>query len=240
LSVIKGFVKLYNKLLNPKKEHDSDIRQQLEYINRIEINVAYPFLMKVYEDFDKSIIDKQTFIKILELIQSYVWRRFIVGLPTNALNKIFMTLYDKVDINDYLESIQKWVITRSGIQRLPKNTEVIDALKVKDIYNIKSKNRIYLLERLENFENTERVFIDGNEDITIEHILPQNPDTKWKTELGNEEYKFIYGTYLHSIGNLTLSGNNGKLGNKPFIEKRDLENAGYKDRRLWLKIPCSS
>jgi uncharacterized protein with ParB-like and HNH nuclease domain len=234
LSLIKGFVKYYNKLSNPKNEPDGDIRLQLEYINRIEINVAYPFLMKVYEDFDKHTIDRQTFIKVLELIQSFAWRRFIIGLPTNALNKIFMTLYDKIDVNDYLGSIQKWLITRSGTQRFPKDTEIIDALKVKDVYNIKSKNRMYLLERLENFENTERVVIDGNENITIEHILPQNPDNKWRTELGDEEFTFIYDTFLNSVGNLTLSGNNGKLGNKPFTEKRDLENAGYKDSRLWL------
>jgi uncharacterized protein with ParB-like and HNH nuclease domain len=234
LSPIKGFVKHYNKLLNPKNESDSDIQLQLEYINRIEINVAYPFLMKIYEDFDKSIIDKQIFLQILELIQSFAWRRFVVGLPTNALNKIFMTLYDKIDVNDYLASLQRWLITRSGAQRFPKNIEVIDALKLKDVYNIKPKNRMYLLERLENFENTERVVIDGNNDITIEHIFPQHPDNRWKTELDNEEYAFIYDTYVNSIGNLTLSGNNGKLGNKVFSEKRDLENVGYRDSRLWL------
>ena len=76
--------------------------------------------------------------------------------------------------------------------------------------------------------------IDGNQDITIEHIFPQNPDPKWKIELGNEEYNFIKENYLNKIGNLTLSVNNGKLGNKPFLEKRDLPDAGYKDSRLWL------
>jgi hypothetical protein len=210
----------YNKLINPKNEADKDIKIQLEYISRLEINVAYPFLMKVYDDYEISLIDKQIFVKILELIQSYTWRRFILGLPTNALNKIFMVLYDKVKSSNYLHSIQEWLIQRPGVQRFPKNTEVMDALKVKDVYNIKSKNRIYLLDRLENFENTERVIIDGNENITIEHILPQTPDKKWKEELGSDEYTFIHDTYLNSIGNLTLSGNNGKLGNKTFIEKK--------------------
>lgn len=241
LSTIKGFVRHYNKLLNPKNEPDSDIRLQLEYLNRIEINVAYPFLIKVYEDYDKYVIDKQTFIRILELIQSFAWRRFIVELPTAALNKIFMTLYDKIDMNDYLESIQKWLISRLGKQRMPNNTEVLEALKVKDVYNINSKNRIYLLERLENYENSERVIIDEN--ITIEHIFPQNPDNKWKTEMNNDEYTSMRDIYLNTIGNLTLSGNNGKLGNKTFIEKKDLEGAGYKDSRLWLnkylaKLDC--
>jgi len=234
LSPIKSLVKFYNKLLNPKNELDKEIRLQLEYINRLEINVAYPFLMKVYEDYSESVIDKATFIKVLDFIQSFVWRRFIVGLPTNALNKIFMTLYEKVDKNDYLLSLQKWLLKRPGSQRFPKNKEVIENLKLKDAYNIKPKNRTYLLERLENFENNEPVIIEGNADITIEHIFPQNPDPKWKVDLGADEYNLIKETYLNTIGNLTLSGNNGKLGNKPFVFKRDLENAGYKESRLWL------
>ncbi len=234
LSGIKSLVKHYNKLINPKNETDKDIRTQLDYINRLEISVAYPFLMKVYEDYANSIIDKQIFVSVLNLVQSYTWRRFILGLPTHALNKIFMSLYDKVEKENYLFSVQKSLLQRSGVQRFPRNSETMNALKEKDVYTIKSKNRTYLLERLENFENKEPVLIDGNEDITIEHIFPQNPDPKWKIELGNADYNFIKENYLNTIGNLTLSGNNGKLGNKPFKEKRDLENVGYKDSRLWL------
>ena len=234
LSKIKTLVYHYNKLINPKNEKDKDIRLQLEYISRLEKNVAFPFLMKVYDDYAQEIINKEDFIKILDLIQSFVWRRFIVGLDTKSLNKIFMSLYDKVDSSNYLYSIQKFLMKKSGSQKFPKNSEVLDALKVKDLYNIKPKNRIYLLERLENFENKERVEVDGNSDITIEHIFPQNPDPKWKIGLGNEQYVFIKENYLNTIGNLTLSGNNGKLGNKTFLEKRDLEGVGYKDSRLWL------
>lgn len=234
LAPIKSLVKYYNKLLNPKNEGDKDIRIQLEYINRLEINVAYPFLMKVYEDYAEQVIEKEVFLSVLEFVQSFTWRRFILGLPTNALNKIFMTLYEKVEKDNYLESIQLWLLKRKGSQRFPKNTEVIESLKLKDVYNIKSKNRVYLLERLENHNNNEPVVIESNPDITIEHIFPQNPDAKWKAELGVDEYNFIKENYLNTIGNLTLSGNNGKLGNKAFIDKRDLENAGYKDSRLWL------
>ena len=93
LSDLKSLVKFYNKLINPKNEIDKDIRTQLEYINRLEINVAFPFLMKVYEDYSNGVIDKPTYVNILNLVQTFTWRRFILGLPTNALNKIFMGLY---------------------------------------------------------------------------------------------------------------------------------------------------
>lgn len=234
LSGIKSLVKHYNKLINPKNEKDDQIRAQLEYINRLEINIAYPFLMKVYDDYHSSIISKEIFIETLELVQSFTWRRFILGLPTNSLNKIFMNLYDKIDHSNYLLSIQKSLLQRTSAQRFPKDAEVKDALKFKDIYNIKSRNRTYFFERLENFRNKEPVLIENNQDITIEHIFPQNPDQKWKLELGNDEFNLIKDNYLNTIGNLTLSGNNGKLGNKSFIDKRDLSEAGYNASRLWL------
>jgi uncharacterized protein with ParB-like and HNH nuclease domain len=232
---IKKLVIHYNKLLNPQRESDKDIRRQLEYINQLEINVAYPFLMKVYEDYNNHIINKNAFIDILNLIQSFAWRRFIVGLPTNALNKIFMSLYDKVDASNYLYSIRQSLLQRSSSQRFPRNAEVVNALKEKDIYNINNKNITYFLDKLENYQNMEIVKFEG---LTIEHIFPQNPDPKWKTELGDEEYNFIKENYLHTIGNLTLSGNNGALSNKSFVEKRDMnvneKEQGYKFSRLWL------
>lgn len=229
---IKNIAKYYNKLINPQNENDLEIRRQLEYINRIEINVAYPFLMKVYSDFYTKIIDKTTFINVLELVQSFVWRRFIIGLSTNSLNKIFMNLYEKIDTNNYLFSLQKALIQKSGTQRFPQDQEVLDALKFKDVYNIQSKNRTYLLERLENYQNFEPVIIDHN--ITIEHIFPQNPDPQWLKDLGKEEYNDLKNNYLHSIANLTLSGANNNLKNKCFLEKRDLPEFGYKESNLSL------
>lgn len=235
LSELKSIVKFYNKLLNPDKENDKDISLQLNYLKKIKITVAYPFLMQVYKDFDDDIIDKQIFILILELIQSYAWRRFILGFGTEGRNKIFMLLYDKVDKNNYLLSVQKALLKLPGTGRFPRNTEVINALREKDIYNIKKQSTRYFLNRLEHYQNNEPVNIDNNSNITIEHIFPQNSDNSgWKTELGKEEYNIIKENYLHTIANLTLSGNNSRLGNKIFIKKRDLENVGYKDSRLWL------
>lgn len=232
LSPIRALASFYNKLLNPAKEADKDIRVQLEYIQHLEINVAYPFLMKVYEDYTLKIIDKATFIKVLEFIQNFTWRRSIMSLPTNALNKIFMTLYDKIEHKNYLYTLQKWLLERPGTQRFPKNAELLDMLKLKDVYNIKPKNKTYLFGRLENFDNKEIVIVDN--DITIEHIFPQQPELKWSLELGKEDFDVMKEKYLHTLANLTLSGNNTKLSNKIFSFKRDLPEYGYKASRLWL------
>lgn len=238
LTRIKKYSIYYNKFINPHNEPDLDIRNQLALISRLEINVAYPFLLEVYNDYASNVINKSTIIEILELLQSFTWRRFVIGLPTNSLNKIFMRLYEDIDSSDYVFSLQRTLLKKKSSQRFPRDGEVIATLKDRDMYGIQTKNRAYFFEKLENYENREPVKIEGNPDITVEHIFPQNPDPKWKIELKDEQYNLIKEKYLNTIANLTLSGNNGKLSNKFFTDKRDLntdgKEQGYKFSRLWL------
>lgn len=237
LKEIKKLSEVYKKLLNPSLEDDIQIQREIIYINNLEINVAFPFLMRVYQDFEENIIDKESFLLVLRLTQSFVWRRFVVGLPTNALNKIFMTLYDRVEPADYIGSIEQSLMQRTGSQRFPRDVEVITLLKEKDMYNTKSRTRSYFFDRIENHNNNE--FVDvGASSITVEHIFPQNPDATWQETLDPGDFEQMTEKYLNTIGNITLSGNNGSLGNKGFLAKRDMNfdggEQGYKFSRLWL------
>ena len=238
LNELKALSRHYHKFINPAQENDPEIRRQLQYIAQIEINVAFPFLLQVFSDYESELINKTTLVQVLELVQSFAWRRFILGLGTNSLNKIFMRLYEDVDTADYLPSIARALMKKKGAQRFPKNQEVLTTLAEKDIYNIKSRNRSYFLQRLENHNNKEPVQVEGNEDITIEHIFPQNPESQWKTDLDTDSFTAFAETHLHTIGNLTLSGNNGSLGNKCFSAKKSMNHdgkeQGYAYSRLWL------
>lgn len=235
---LRTFSEIYKLFISPDYIEDRDIKDEISYIKYIEINVSYPFLLQVIDDYNKDIINKDILLRILRFVQSYACRRFIVDLPTNALNKIFMNLYRQIDKSDYEKSLYYYVLTRSGKVRMPSNNEIFNYLSDKDLYNAKSKMKLYILERLENFENKEKVAIIGNSDITIEHIFPQKPDLKWRTEISENEYKIFSEKYIHTIGNLTLSGNNGALGNKSFQEKKymnkDNGEQGYSYSRLWL------
>ncbi len=199
--------------------------------------MSYPFLMPVYRDFQSEIITRDVFAAVLRLVQSFVWRRAILGLPTNALNKIFMGLYDRVEPAEYLVSLQRALMQRGGTQRFPRDAEVLAVLKEKDMYSMKGRTRTYFFDRLENHNNREivDVTVPG---ITIEHIFPQNPDSEWRNTVDEDDYAAMGEQYLNTIGNLTLSGNNGRLGNKTFAQKRDMNESGgeqgYRFSRLWL------
>jgi len=237
LENIKSLSIHYKKFINPSSVADNNIKKELEYINRLEINVAYPFLLQVFEDAENGLLEKSEVIKILRLIQSYAWRRFIVGLPTNALNKIFMTLYAEVDTEDYYNSIALALVKKKGSAKFPSNEDLKTALKDKDLYNTQPKNRNYLFEMLENYNNREYVNTN-NEHITIEHIFPRNPNDDWKNDLTTQEHFLFKEKHLNTIGNLTLSGNNGALSNKSFLAKKEMNidgnEQGYSFSRLWL------
>lgn len=238
LSEIKQLAKPYSRLLSPSKETDKTIQQEIKNINLLEINTSYPFLMKVYDDYLIEKIDKECFYRILRFIQTFAIRRFVLDLPTSSFNKIFMVLYDRIDQSNYEESIYKYIMSLSGKQRMPNDNEIRETLKDKDIYSARGKNKEYLLAQLENYNNKEYVEIVGNDDITIEHIFPQNPNAEWKIQLSKEDYSDFSLTYLHTLGNLTLSGNNGHLGNKTFEQKKymnkDGKEQGYMYSHLWM------
>ena len=153
------------------------------------------------------------------------------------MNKIFMTLYRQIDKNNYIESLEKHLCKLGSAQRFPKNDEVISKLKEKNIYeSINQKRKMYLFEKLE--QGLGKTVIDFSKTpYTIEHIFPQNPVKEWKKELNQKDYDIMQ-EKLHTIANLTISTNNGELGNKTFKEKQDMNvnngEQGYIYSKLWL------
>lgn len=219
------------------RESDENLLKKFREITKLRIDTSYPFLIAVYSDYVNEVISKEDFINILDLVKDYVFRRAICGVPTNSLNKTFGTLYKRVKRETYIESVKAAFILMDSYRRFPTDSEFIKELAVKDVYNFRSRN--YLLESLENYKRKELV---KAENYTIEHILPQNPNTPeyWKTELG-ENWESIKEKYLHSIGNLTLTGYNSELSDKSFKEKKIIEG-GFNTSPLYLNesVRCES
>jgi hypothetical protein len=230
----------YYKKIIITENNTSNIFIKLEQINRLENIVSYPFVMEVFDDEDKGILLENDVVSILDIIVTFVFRRLICEVPTNALNKIFMVLGKEIKKykdyqNNYVE-IFKYILTKKRLsQRFPDDDEFAMKFVKKDVYNFKSKNKLFLLEQLENYDNKERVDINNliNEGtLNIEHIMPQTLTSVWRKELG-DSYEIVHEKYLHTIGNLTLTGYNSKMSNKPFLEKKTMEK-GFLNSRLYL------
>ncbi len=211
-----------------KKEADKDLNKALSFLVDLEMDVIYPLLLELYSDYSDGVLSKADFIPIIALIESYIFRRKVCGIPSNGLNKFFASFTKKINKDQYLESIKAHFLSLETTKgKFPKDSEFKNLFITIDFYNLKEKK--YFFERLENFNTKEPV---NTQECTIEHIMPQTLNLEWERDLG-ENFQAIHDKYLHTIGNLTLTGYNQKYSNKSFQEKRDMEK-GFKDSPLRL------
>lgn len=217
--------------INLGKEDDKEIKTLWEQIRALDVSVCYPFLMRVYNDYENNVINKLDFIKIIKATISYVVRRVICEIPTNSLNKTFATFYSKINKTNYVSSILCEYVIKDSYRAFPTDDEFKLKFISKEIYKIRIRN--YILESLENRNHKEPISIINN-GYTIEHIMPQNPNlsTEWQIMLG-PNWKEVQKTLLHTIGNLTLTGYNSEMSDKPFSIKQNIEG-GFKTSHLRL------
>jgi hypothetical protein len=148
------------------------------------------------------------------------------------MNKTFPVLAREIKKEDYLNSLKFAFHQKTTYKRFPDDTEFKTQFVVKDVYNF--NRRSYLLEKLENFDRKELVELD---EYTIEHIMPQDDSGRklsqqWKDDLG-ERWQEIHNNYLHTIGNLTLTGYNSELSDRSFQEKKTIKG-GFSDSPIRL------
>ncbi len=210
-----------------KKEADKDLNKALGFLVDLEMDVIYPLLLELYSDYSDGVLSKDDFRRSIALIESYICRRAVCGLGTNSLNKVFPSFTKHIQKDEYFKSLKAHFGSLTEKQRFPNNDEFKDCFITIDFYHFK-KNK-YFFERLENFGRKERVY---THEYTIEHIMPQKLTEEWERDLG-ENFQEIHNKYLHTIGNLTLTGYNPEYSNKSFQEKRDMEK-GFKDSPLRL------
>ena len=225
---IYNFAKHYADMYFCKSD-DAILKSLYEDVKAIRMDVAYPFLLKIHDDCDKGLITIGELREIVRLCVSYVLRRAICDIPTNSLNKTFATMKNDIRQDDYLKSIKAFFILLDSYKEFPSDEQFLAIFLKRDIYNM-TRCR-YILGRLENWDNKSVVSLDN---LTIEHIIPQNPQLSadWIAALGSD-WSEIQKRYLHTIGNLTLTAYNSEMSDYSFAEKLDMEG-GFRESALRL------
>lgn len=197
-------------------EKNNELGKAFHDLRELKVDVAYPFLLDLYHDYKQSQLTVDELNQIVRLVESYVFRRAICAIPTNSLNKTFAGMSRELKKDRYLESVQAAFLLLPSYRRFPSDSEFQRDIKVRDLYGFRSRS--YWLRRLENYGRKERVAV---EDYTIEHIMPQNDNLSkdWKVALG-DEWQRIQQTWLHTLGNLTLTGYNSEYSDRSFQFKQ--------------------
>ena len=201
------------------KEEDKDLKKVFDSLKELKYGVVYRFLLGVYDDYVLTVngnsnvnLSKDDFIQIVKYVESYVFRRYISGLDPNTMNNFFLSLRKNIDAENYLNSFIANMLqyNNASKRRFPSDDEFKESLRTRNVYK-KPEIRNHLLWSLEKVDNNEPVY--KGEKIQVEHIMPQHLSKEWQKELG-ENYLEIHEMYLHTIGNLTLTGYNPEMSNK--------------------------
>lgn len=221
-----NYAKFYTDIVF-KRSNNAELKRLYEDIVDLRMEVSYPFLLKVHNDCAEGTITEDNLKEILRFCISYVLRRSICDIPTNSMNKTFATLRNSIRPDDYMNSVKAFFVLQDTYKEFPDNDKFMAAFMSRDIYTMRARN--YILSRLENFGNKAPIII---ENYTIEHIMPQNTSLspEWQHDLG-VNWKEIQKTYIHTIGNLTLTAYNSEMSDRPFMDKMNMPG-GFKESAL--------
>src|SRR5699024_6841781 len=200
--------------------------------------VTYPYLLEIFDDYYRTkLISQDVLNQVLEIIVSYIYRRNISGLPTNALNKIFSAMSAETKSRrkqgmSYLDAVVDFLMSRSGSGIFPRN----DEFKQKFIHaNMYSKSRQIAKLTLYQIEKSQHKEVVSLDNLSVEHILPQTLNAVWGLELGDNAYE-IHQLYKDTIGNLAMTNYNSEMSNRSFDHKKTF----YKDSNIKTTRDISS
>lgn len=225
LQDIASFAGYYAKLLRPDEETSPKLRERMRRLNRIEVTVAYPFLLNVYDDYEHEEISEDEFAAVMDVIENFMIRRLVCRVPTNQLNKMFPPLYAQArEFDSLVEGVKETLRTRN----YPRDIEFRERFISSRLYTSGDRAKTKLiLERLESSFGSKETVPYGN--LSVEHVMPQTLTDWWKQHLG-DGFEATHELMLHTIGNLTLTGYNSELSNDDFPDKR----RRFKDSHLSL------
>lgn len=222
LSEILHYAEFYHAFLyGDEKKYGKEVNTLLLDLQKLKQSTVFLFLFKVFDDFQAGLIDEKELAKVLRLLLNYSIRRLVCEIGSNSLRGLYKTLHSRVYSNEknkerYYDALVSFLMQITSKDALPTDDAFILALKQTNLYR---KNALckYLLAELEN-QGKEHIIVDN---LSIEHIMPQNNNlsTEWQVMLG-DNWISVKEKYLHTLGNLTLTGYNSELGDKPFAEKK--------------------
>lgn len=220
LQELNDYVRIYNSFLHPEEsDYNEQVKASLSDLKRISQTTCYPFLLRVFNDYKNDVIDEDTLTKVVHLITVYLIRRLVCDVPSNSLLGFFANFYSRTfriskNKEKYYEVINKYLFSQQNRNEVPDDEKLEYALKHKRMYQDKNLCNLLMLD-IENGDCKEKL---NTSELTIEHIMPQTMSRVWRQHISDEDHD----QYVHTLGNLSVTGYNSEMSNKSFDEKKKI------------------
>jgi hypothetical protein len=245
---------LYAQIVTPERIGETSIRRafvNIQHVEAVPARILLLYLLATCSDRREEVL-----LPAADLILRFFIRRHLADSPkTRDLDGIFVEVTEKLaSLGESASTATIKDTIRTHLERFLCSVQrVIGPLR--DDVADKAGFARALLTRIEvasrspdNIPDLWAVEGDGRPTFTLEHILPQGELKEpnwWRAHLNPHEPESadaIQAAYCHKLGNLTLTGFNQELSNKPFTEKRDYTKlgqlAGYKNGLALNEYPA--
>lgn len=220
LEELKYYSEIFKAFVYENSSYSPSIQQALRKLRFLKQTTSYPFLLQIFDDYEQNVINEQELLSVLNFLVSYLLRRMVCGVPSNSLRGLFTRLYGRVfkvpsNRSKYYESINQFLFTtKSKKDVVPTESEFSRNLQTANIYT----NPVLCKFLLMDIENGNGKEILSAENLTIEHVMPQTLTKKDWGHISEDKHE----EFLHTLGNLTITGYNSELSNKSFEEKKKI------------------
>ncbi|MGL2620847.1 DUF262 domain-containing protein [Helicobacter pylori] len=191
----------------------ANLRLRIKDLVKIKFGVAKPFILRCARDFEKGKLDYENFHEILQILTSYYVRRSVCKDSSPKLTRVLYSLYRQLGENVSADALKRYLGKSVGQEAFPNDDKIKEAFLAPNAYSANQVCKFILLE-IEKLSNAEP---PREENLEVEHFYPQTPTQEWHDRVG--DYFTFEQDYLNNFGNLTLSGQNQRLGNKSYDEK---------------------
>jgi alkylated DNA nucleotide flippase Atl1 len=221
--------KHYKRIIDPSAENDPELCAGLWRLRRWGAQTSYPVLMAAYDLSERGLLTIEGMRETVSYIESFLVRRQLGGIPTNALNKVFVQLVDHLPQDESFPQVLRQELSRQR-RYWPTDAQLREAIRTRPFYfSGRGPQRKIILERLEqSYGHPEQIDFE-NTDLTIEHVLPQTLSEEWREHLANigQDPDEVHQSLVHTLGNLTLTAFNGTLSNNPFERKQQIYGSSH-------------
>lgn len=237
LKEVHHYAQIYHAFLYGDEKYSVRLNAVLHNLRRLKQTTVFIFLFSVFDDFAEGIIDQKVTENVLQVLLNYSIRRMACDLPSNSLRGLYKSLYSRVfnrqeNKEHYVDALVSFLNQLTSRDAFIGDDSFVQCLKQNNLYR---KNALckFLLSEIEN-QGKEHIVTDN---LTIEHIMPQNKNlsSAWQVMLGSE-WESDRDRLLHTLGNLTLTGYNSELGDKPFEDKKAMLEKNTHAVRLYADI----
>lgn len=194
------------------------LAKQITEFRLILSDMPAPLLMELFVLHAEGKISADQLAEILNVLNSYLMRRSLCGLPTSDITRLFPVLLKDIlnacgdDFSNIVEEFKKYLVYKhkGDSQEMPTDKKLAETILNANMYNYRSWVAI-LFKKWELLNNSAPADLSK---LSIEHLMPQTPTPEWFAML--ECDRETYETNLHRLGNLTLAAakDNSKMSNK--------------------------